>query len=388
MSSAQRNSRLYLLISMAALSAFGPFITDFYLPALPSLQEVFDADKSLVQLSLTCSLLGLAFGQLIMGPLSDKYGRKVILLISLGLFIASTMACLLSWNIYSFVIFRLLQGIAGSGGIVISRSVVADLFEGEELAKFFALLGAINGLAPICAPIIGGVTLEHTNWRGVFMILLGIGVALLIAVLFFKESLPKSQRLKGNFWDSFSFLHIIKNKKFMLYSLIPAFSMGIMFSFIASSSFMFQDIFGLTKQEYGICFAIGALGIVVGSSLTPLFRNERLALFVGIVGVCIMGVITSFVLNSNPSLFYVEASFVIMLVFLGFILPTSSALAMELERQNAGNASAVLGFLLFTFGGIVAPLTSLGDNIFISTSIVILSCCACVAILGILALRK
>lgn len=273
-----RNNYVYLLLNMAALAAFGPFVTDFYLPALPDMRILFDTTTSHVQLSITFSLIGLAFGQLIMGPLSDKYGRKPILLLSLLLFVLSTIACLLSWDIYSFLVFRLIQGIAGSGGIVISKSVVADLFEGEELAKFFALLGAIQGLAPIIAPVLGGIMLRYTDWHGIFSVLLGIGIVLCISMLFFKESLPATNRIKGSFLESFAFWHILKNKEFMLYVILQSFAMGIMFSFIASSSFIFQAHFGLSGFWYSLCFAGAAFSITLGASITPIFKNERLAL--------------------------------------------------------------------------------------------------------------
>lgn len=377
-----RNSYLYLLVNMAALAAFGPFVTDFYLPALPDIQRLFDTTTSLVQLSITFSLVGLAFGQLIMGPLSDKYGRKPILLLSLGLFVLSTVACLCSWDIYSFLVFRLIQGVAGSGGIVISKSVVADLFEGEDLARFFALLGAIQGLAPIIAPVLGGLMLEYTTWHGIFSVLLGIGVVLCISIAFFRESLPDSNRIVGGFWESFAFGHIVRNKQFMLYVILQSFAMGVMFSFIASSSFIFQTHFGLSGFSYSLCFAGAAFSITIGASITTLFKNERLALKVGVIGLFVCGLWLCVLLQCNPSLFLTELGFGIALVFLGLILPTSSALAMEMERTNAGNASAILGFSFFTFGGILSPLTGLGDDMFVSVGAVIALCCVGVAILG------
>ena len=378
-----RNSKAYLLIVLACLSAFGPFITDFYLPALPKIQELFHSSKTYVQLSITCSLLGLGLGQLVMGPLSDMYGRKRVLIISLVLFVLSTVACIFSWDIGSFVGFRLLQGIAASGGVVISRSVVADLFAGEELAKFYAMLGAIHGLAPICAPVLGGIMLEFTDWRGIFVALFGIGLALLIAVFFFRESLPPQNRLKGKIYESFSFLSIVKNRAFMLYTAINAVAMGFMFSFISSSSFIFEGHFGLSELQYGFCFGAAALGITIGASVTPLFKSEKRALKVGIMGFFVLGLTTSAIVLWHGNMWILESSVVLTLIFLGMILPSATALAMEMERKNAGNASAVLGFSLFAFGGIVSPLTGLGD-IFICTSAVMAGSAILLAICGIL----
>lgn len=383
----KRNSKAYLLIVLACLSAFGPFITDFYLPALPKIQVLFNSSETYVQLSITCSLLGLGFGQLVMGPLSDMYGRKKVLLISLSLFVLSTIACIFSWDIGSFVCFRLLQGIAASGGLVVSRSVVADLFQGAELAKFYAMLGAIHGLAPICAPVLGGVMLEFTDWRGIFVALLGIGLALLIAVLFFHESLAYENRLKGKIYESFSFLVIIKNRTFMLFAAINAVAMGFMFSFIASSSFIFEKHFGLSELQYGFCFGGAALGLTIGASVTPLFKSERKALKTGIIGFFVLGLTTSAIVLWHGNMWIVESSVVLTLIFLGMILPSATALAMEMERKNAGNASAVLGFLLFALGGIVSPLTGLGD-IFVCTSAVMAGSVSLLALCGIFVLRK
>lgn len=163
-----RNSELYLLLMVGAISAFGPFVTDFYLPALPSLNEYFHTTASLVQLSLTFSMVGLAVGQLLIGPLSDKYGRKSPLLLSLVAFSVSTLGCLYAPDIYWFIFFRLIQGLAGAGGLVISKSIATDLYEGKELTRFFSMLSSVQGLAPICAPVLGGFLLEVTNWKGIF----------------------------------------------------------------------------------------------------------------------------------------------------------------------------------------------------------------------------
>ena len=162
-----RKYKIFILVFTASIAAFGPFLTDFYLPALPQLGLFFKTSPSMVQLTITVSLIGLAAGQLFIGPLSDKYGRKKPLLISLLLYIVSTAGCLFSTGIEFFLFFRLVQGLAGAGGIVISRSIATDLYSGKELARFFSMLSAVQSLAPICAPILGGIIISSTEWQGV-----------------------------------------------------------------------------------------------------------------------------------------------------------------------------------------------------------------------------
>lgn len=188
------NSKLFLLVLLGMLTAFGPFVTDMYLPSLPAMGDYFQTASSMVQLGLTTSMIGLAAGQILFGPLSDRYGRRIPLLAAMWLFIVSTILCLFARDIHQFVAFRLVQGIAGAGGIVIARSVAADKYSGKELAKMLAVIGAINGVAPVVAPIIGGVFTEAIGWQGIFGILLGLGVVLLVGSYCFRESLPKEHR--------------------------------------------------------------------------------------------------------------------------------------------------------------------------------------------------
>ena len=156
------------MLLLGLLSAFGPFVTDLYLPALPSLADYFAASPSMAQLSLTMSMLGLSVGQLFVGPLSDKYGRKKLLLVCLLLFVCGTVACIVAPNIVTFNVFRLLQGMAASGGIVIARSISADSYRGPVLTKFLAMVSAVNGVAPIIAPVLGGFLLNFMSWKGTF----------------------------------------------------------------------------------------------------------------------------------------------------------------------------------------------------------------------------
>lgn len=373
------NSSLYILLLVGIVSALGPFVTDFYLPALPALGTYFNTPASMVQLTLTVSMIGLAIGQLFIGPLSDRYGRKYPLMASLALFIASTIACLLSSGIGEFLVCRLLQGIAGAGGVVISKSIATDLYEGKRLARFFSMLSSVQGLAPICAPVLGGMLLMVTDWRGIFWTLLVIGVLLLIAVSYFNETLLI--RSQGNMSSAFkAYMPVMRNRCFMRYVLVQSMAMGVMFTYIAASPFIFQQHYGLSPLAYSLCFGVNALGIMGGSLLIIRFRKVETAIRTGVSGFLLMSVIVAILLTTNFSVYIVEAGLFILLVFLGMILPTSTTLALEPVRENSGNASAILGFLTFFVGGVCSPLAGLG-NMLVSTSIIIVVCAVCTFLL-------
>lgn len=372
----ERNSKLYILIFTGIVSAFGPFVTDFYLPALPALSEYFDTTASLVQLSLTFSMIGLAVGQLIIGPLSDKYGRKSPLMVSLVVFCISTLGCLYSPGIYAFLFFRLLQGFSGAGGVVISRSIALDLYGGKELTRFFSMLSCVQGLAPVCAPVLGGILLEVMDWKGIFWVLLVIGMALIASLHFFKESLDAEIRQKGSIFSTFKhYLPVLRNRQFMRYVLVQAFAMGVMFTYIAASPFIFQNHFSTSPLFYSFCFGVNALGIMLGSLAVSHFRNARTALRTGVIGFAWMSLPVAAALVFSPSVWVVEVLLFFFLIFLGLILPSSTTLALDLERKNSGNASALLGFLMFLFGGVLSPLTGMG-NMLCTTGMIFIVCCA------------
>lgn len=366
------NSSLYILLLVGVVSAFGPFVTDFYLPALPALGSYFNTSASMAQLTLTVSMVGLSVGQLFIGPLSDRYGRKLPLIASLVLFILSTVACLIATGIGEFLFFRFIQGIAGAGGVVISKSIAIDLYEGKRLARFFSMLSSVQGLAPICAPILGGLLLTVTNWRGIFWTLLFIGGALLLATTHFRES--QLTRTKDSLSTTFkAYLPVIRNHRFMRHVLVQTMAMGVMFAYIAASPFIFQEHYELTPLAYSLCFGVNALGIMAGSLFVIRFQKVETALMAGASGFLLMSCVVAVMLTGDFSVYYVEVSLFLLLVCLGMILPTSTTLALEPVRENSGNASAILGFLTFFMGGICSPLAGLG-NMLVSTSIVIVVC--------------
>ena len=374
MKKVNKNSKIYILLVIGFVSAFGPFVTDFYLPSLPILVEYFHTVASYVQLSLTFSMIGLAAGQLVIGPLSDKYGRKIPLIASLVVFCISTVGCIYSSNIYWFITCRFVQGLAGAGGVVISKSIATDLYEGKELVSFFSLLSSIQGIAPIAAPVLGGFLLEVAEWEDIFWILLWIGLLLIFALAFFVESLPMQNRHLGKISATFkTYTTVLRNARFMKYVIVQGFAMGVMFAYIAASPFIFQEYFKMPPIQFSICFGINALGIMIGSLCVPRFKNATMALSVGTTGFMIMSLLVAATLILGKSVTIVECSLFVLMLFLGLILPTSTTLALDMERDNSGSASAVLGFIMFLFGGILSPITGMGNMIY-TTGIIIAVC--------------
>ena len=371
------NSRRFVLVFAALLSAFGPFMTDLYLPAFPELMEYFGTTTSLIQLSLTFGVIGLAAGQLVIGPLSDKYGRRRPLILSLTVFVVSTLICLLCRDVITFICFRLLQGIAAAGGVVISRSIAVDLYEGKEFTRFFAMLSAVQGLAPIVAPIAGGLLLGITDWRGIFAVLLLIGVAILAAAFRFRESLPEERRQTGSVLATFAnFRSVLGNKHFVCYMLIQSFAMGVLFAYISSSPFIFQTEYGLTPVMYSVCFAFNGLAIMTGNLIVPRFGSEERALGIGACCLLIASLVLAVCLMGGWSVVAIEIGFLVLLFCVGMVLPTSTSLALALERKNSGNASAMLGFFQFTFAGLVAPLVGLGEVSVATSWVIVIASCA------------
>ena len=379
------NSRRFVLVFAALLSAFGPFMTDLYLPAFPELMEYFGTTTSLIQLSLTFGVIGLAAGQLVIGPLSDKYGRRRPLILSLTVFVVSTLICLLCRDVITFICFRLLQGIAAAGGVVISRSIAVDLYEGKEFTRFFAMLSAVQGLAPIVAPIAGGLLLGITDWRGIFAVLLLIGVAILAAAFRFRESLPEERRQTGSVLATFAnFRSVLGNKHFVCYMLIQSFAMGVLFAYISSSPFIFQTEYGLTPVMYSVCFAFNGLAIMTGNLIVPRFGSEERALGIGACCLLIASLVLAVCLMGGWSVVAIEIGFLVLLFCVGMVLPTSTSLALALERKNSGNASAMVGFFQFTFAGLVAPLVGLGEVSVATSWVIVIASCATCGLVGLL----
>ncbi|MDE6118205.1 MAG: multidrug effflux MFS transporter [Duncaniella sp.] len=383
-----RSYYLFLIVFLGMLSAFGPFVTDMYLPTLPSMAEIFDTTPSLVQLGLATSMLGLAVGQIFFGPLSDKYGRRRVLISAMLLFAVSTVISIYSPSIQFFNLCRFLQGLGGAGGIVLSRSISTDCYSGRELAKTLAIIGAVNGIAPVTAPVIGGLVSESVGWQGIFWILFGIGIVLLGMCLVFEESLPADKRHHGSVLSlMFSFPKLLRLKYFRVYVLMFAFANGVLFAYISSASFIIQNYFGFSELVFAVIFGINALGIGIGSALSLKFGKMSKAGMFGACGVSAVALMQlACYLLFDKFIVYEVLTFV-MLVFVGYIFTAATTMAMDEGREYVGAASAIFGAAGFLFGGIVSPLVGIG-NIMFTTLIIIAVCSLSALTFAIMAVRR
>lgn len=353
---------VFLVIYLALLSAFGSFVNDMYLPTLPEMMKAFGCSVSTVQLGLTMGMIGLGLGELILGPVSDRYGRKPVLLFTLVVFCIGAAASVYSPTINVFLGWRLVQGIGASGGYFLARTIPADMYAGRQLAKVMALVGAINGFAPASAPVIGGLVARSIGWHGIFWILFGFSALLLLLSPALKESLPKSRRVTGHFGAAFAnYATLIENKKFIVHIFLKGSALGMLFAYISAAPFIIQTHFGYSQLGFGIIMGINALFVAVGATMALKFKVLKdAALFAGcgLVVVAVAQVVCYFFVDN----FWVyECLNVPMLFLLGMQFTVGNTLAMNEGRAHAGDASALIGLAGYMFGAIVSPLVGLGD---------------------------
>lgn len=366
-------------IILGMLTAFGPFITDFYLPVLPEMTIYFNTSISQIAMSITTALLGLSLGQILVGPLTDKYGRKPILIFCLCLFCVSTVLCIFAHNILIFNILRVLQGVGGAGGIAIPKSMSTDMYRGKDLASFMALLVAINNVAPIIAPVVGGTVAQFSSWKGVFLLLLMVGLFLLFGSLSLEETLPKEKRNNMSVWNAYKGLvRVLRNP---IYALAAFSFMGCsfaFFSYIASSSFILQEVYGLTSFQFSLCFGLIGIMISFGATLSRRFKEEKKGLYSSAVHFsfgCLFVAITLLLHLPFPVLMI---AYSYMMFSFGLFAPMVTSVAMDSERENAGAASALFGALSFLAGGISSPIVSVGDISIASSMVMLVGTSICI----------
>lgn len=376
--------RLQLAVILGAIATIGPLSIDMYLPALPALSTYFGTTAALVQLSLTFFLLGLALGQLVAGPLSDVYGRRKPLLIGMMIYAVSSLLCAFAPSVGLLIALRLIQGLAGSVGVVISRAAVRDVYSGSELTRFFSLLMIVNGLGPIVAPVLGGQLLRVTSWQGVFIVLFGAGLLFFATILLrLPETLPKERRSKSGLKGTLlTFRSLLGNGKFMGYALSQGFVMAAMFAYISGSSFVLQNIFGVSPQMYSLIFAMNGLGIIISGQIAGRLAGrvgEGRLLFGGILLSTLGGLLLLVSVWAGGGLVPTLICLFAVVSSVGVVSTTTFSLAMQDQGETAGSASALMGLIPLLLGGGVAPLVGLGGGGTALPMAIVMASASCIA---------
>ncbi len=347
---------------LAALSAVGPLTTDMYLPSLPSIVHVLDTTASDGQLTISSYLIGFAVGQILYGPFSDRHGRKPVLFGAIGLYCAASLACSLSNSIEMLIAARFAQALGGSGCIVLARAIVRDLYSGVRAGRELSMIGSVMALAPVLAPVVGGLLQTGFGWRSIFVTLVLVGM---IGFVIVWQLLPETLAARSD--DSVSLRSMLRsygllarNPGYLVYTGLATTSYAGLFAWISTASFVLQNLYGLSALDFGILFAIGALGYMAGATLAT-----RLVLPLGLDGTIGLGGLTMAIggiamvvavavgLRSSLSLVIPMA---VYLAGLGLVLPQTIAGAMTPFPERAGAASALLGFIQQTVAALCGIL--------------------------------
>lgn len=381
-----RHSYIEFLVFIAILGAFSSLVNDMYLPTIPSMMREFHTTPSITQLGLSMVMLGLGIGSAVWGSLSDRYGRKPMLLISLALFGISTAVAIFSPTIYFFIVCRLLQGIGAGGGMVLSYSIPADDYQGRDLAKVMAVVGAMNGVAPALAPTIGGVMADSVGWRGIFVLLLAIGVGMFIWSRRMPESLPPQRRLQAKGLKEYlnAYVGLFRNGRFMIYVFIKAIGVGLLYAYISSAPFIIQDHYGFSALEFGLIFGGNAIAIAVGSVLVMKFRVLKQGLVVGTMIMTAFALGEAWVMYHADHFWCYELMAIPMLAGSGMVFSSANSLGMDVGSADAGTAGAILNVIKYIFAAVVAPIVGMG-NILHSSAITFVCVAAVAFILALFA---
>lgn len=352
----------FLVTYLVVAGALGSFVNDMFTPALPAMCRFFRTTASTAQLGLTMGMVGLAVGQFVLGPLSDHIGRKPVMYCSLALFVVAAIVSVFSTSITFFVWCRLFQGLGASGCYFLTKAMPADLYSGRQLGKLMALIGAINGIAPASAPVLGGITADTWGWKGIFVVLAIFGFVTFSLTFFVKESLAPDRRSKTSFLRSFDgYMNLLKNGKFMAHVVFKGVALGLLFAYISATPFIMQTHYGFSQTRYGLVIGFNALFVVAGAMLAMRFHPLKRAAVVG-AAILVVGVAaTSVVLWHKLDIWLFEASVCTFLFGLGLIFTSINTIAMNEGRNQAGEASAVIGIAGYIVGAVVSPLVGLGD---------------------------
>lgn len=367
----KRHGGLLLTLILGSLTALPPLSIDMYLPALPDVSSALGTSAATAQLTLTACLIGLAVGQLVAGPMSDQFGRRKPLLIGMSCYVLASAACAVAPSAELLVTCRLIQGLAGAAGIVIARAVVRDLYDGLAMARFFSTLMLISGIAPVLAPVLGGQILRFTDWRGIFLILTGIGVLLvLITLRRLPETLEPGRRHRGGVPDALRTMRgLFADRAFVGYLLAGSFAFAALFAYVSASPFVMQKIYGASPQVFSLLFMVNSIGLVACGQINgkvlvgrvPLDRVLGFGLTVtGLATIALLLMTTG--VFGQAALLPMAAGLCVLMSGMGFVMPNANSQGLMRASHAAGSASALIGALQFLIGAVASPLVGVAGE--------------------------
>ena len=360
--------RLRLVLLLGSLIALGPLTIDMYLPALPTITDELATTSPIVQLTLTGTLLGLALGQLIIGPFSDALGRRLPLLVGTGVHVVASLLSVVAPNIAVLGGLRVLQGLGAAAGAVVAMAIVRDLYTGRAAATLLSRLILVMGAAPVIAPTLGGWLLAFTSWRGVFAALALYGLVLIpLAARWLPETLPPHRRqtsgVRGTLRTYRTLLH---DGTFVGLILVAGLSMSALLAYVAGSSFVFQEQFGLSQQEFGLVFGSGAIWLILATQLNPVLLRRyepRQILLAAVTAAMLFGLsLLALAAGTDTGVLGLLVPLWLVLFSVGFALPNAPAVALARHGETAGTAAALLGAVQFGTGALISPVVGVLGN--------------------------
>ncbi|WP_082944837.1 multidrug effflux MFS transporter [Mycobacterium sp. 852013-50091_SCH5140682] len=379
-----------VLSTIVLITAIAPLATDMYVPAFPLVGRDLGASATQVQLTLTTFFVGMALGQLVGGPASDRIGRRMPLLVSLAVLAVASAVCAFSPTIAVMMLARMVQGFGGGWAMVIARSIVVDLTRGAELVRAMNMVAGVSGIAPIVGPLLGGVILQFSHWRVSLWVVAALAALMFLAVAVgVAETLPVDKRHGGGLSHiAGTTKAVLRHRSFVGYLLVFGSSMGMIFAYVATSAFVLQSMNGLSPMVYSVDFAFNAVGLTVATLAAARLANRvstRKVVAAGLVASALAGVVLLVgAIWFGMPLPVALGGFFILMTAQGLVGPNAGALASDAVPEHPGTGSALLGFLQWCMAGAIAPLAGLGGT---ETAVPMAAIVAVLAVLSVVALR-
>ena len=385
--------RFRIVLVLGFLTALGPLTIDMYLPSLPTITADLQTSAAAVQLTLTGTLIGLAFGQLLVGPLSDAVGRRVPLLAGIAVHVLASVFCVVAPNLALLGTLRVLQGLGAAAAAVVATAMVRDLFEGLAAARLFSRLMLVVGVAPILAPTVGGLVLNWTSWRGVFVVLAVAGVAIMAAAaVVLPETLPVARRRSGGVLGTVrDYGRLFTDRVYVGLILVAGLAMAALFAYVSGSSYVFQDEYGMSEQQFALIFAGGAVGLIAATQLNVRLLHRwapqqimSAALLAGLgFGLVLLVLATT----GTGGLVGILIPLWLTLTMVGLVMPNAPALALSRHGEAAGTAAALLGAVQFGVGALAAPLVGVLGVGAVAMAVVVFGGMLAATLVGFLVVR-